>query len=80
MCASVLLKFNIKLFFGLKHITQIKLYATRRQMHVCKVVNTFFYFIIKSQYNFKDSNDCVTFPDSFFFHGQVKYTIFKDKQ
>jgi len=27
MCASVLLKLNIKLFFGIKHITPIKRYA-----------------------------------------------------
>jgi len=35
MCASVLLKLNIKLFFGKKHISQIKRYAIRRQMNVC---------------------------------------------
>jgi len=34
MCASVLLKLNIKL--GIKHITKIKLYAIRRQINVCK--------------------------------------------
>ena len=36
MCASVLLKLNIKRFFGIKHITQIKRYAIRRQINVCK--------------------------------------------
>jgi len=34
MCASVILKLNIKLFFGIKHITQIKRHATRRQINV----------------------------------------------
>ena len=77
MCTSVLLKLNIKLFFGIKHITQIKRYAIRRQMNVCKVVNTFSSSLFfRFQYNFKDSNACANFPDSFFIHGHVKYTIF----
>ena len=42
-------------------------------------VNTCFPIFFKFQYNFKDSNVCVTFSDSFIFHGHVKYTIFKDK-
>jgi len=43
MCASVLLKLNIKLFFGIKHNTQIKRYAIRRKMNVCKHI--FFLFL-----------------------------------
>jgi len=38
-----------------------------------------FSLFFKMQYNYKDSNACVTFPDSFFFHGRVKYTLLKDK-
>ena len=45
MCASVLLKLNIKQFFGIKHITQIKRYAMR-QMNVCK--HMFFLFFSNS--------------------------------
>jgi len=56
ICASVLLELNIKLLFGIKHFTQIKRYAIRRQMNVCKHI---LYF--KIQYNFKDSNACVIF-------------------
>jgi len=36
MCVSVLLMFNIKLFYGIKHISQIKRYAIKRQKNVCK--------------------------------------------
>jgi len=39
-------------------------------------VNTFFLFPFKFQYNFKERNACVTFPDSFFFHYHVKNAIF----
>jgi len=42
-------------------------------------VNTFFIFVFKFQYNFRDSDTCGTFPDIFFFHGHVKYTPFKEK-
>jgi len=42
MCASVLLKLYIKLSFGIKHITQIKWYAIRRQINVCKYILSFF--------------------------------------
>jgi len=41
-------------------------------------VNTFYPISFKFQYNFKDSNACVTFS-VFFFHGHEKNTIFKDK-
>jgi len=34
MCASVSLKLNIKLYFGIKHNTQIKRYAIRRHMDI----------------------------------------------
>jgi len=33
----------------------------------------------KFLFHFKDGYTYVTFPDSFFFHGHVKYTFFKDK-
>jgi len=37
-------------------------------------VNLFvFIFFFKFQYNFKDSNACVAFPDRLVFHGHVKY-------
>ena len=39
-------------------------------------VNT---FPFKFVHNFKDSNACDTFPDSFFIHGHLKYTILKEK-
>ena len=38
MCAPGLLKLYIKLFFRIIHITQIKRYAIRRQMNVCKYI------------------------------------------
>jgi len=72
MCSSVLLNLNIKLFFEIKNITQLKRY--RRQMNVCKYI-----FMIFSNSNIisKIANACVTCPDCFLFHGH--YTIFKDK-
>ena len=44
-------------------------------------VNIFFIhvFLFKFLHNFKNSNACDTFPDSFFFHGHLKYTILKEK-
>ena len=47
MCASVLLKLNIKLFFGIKHNTQIKRYAIRRKMNVHVYVNTCFSYFFQ---------------------------------
>jgi len=70
MCVSVLLIFNIKLFFGIKHISQIKRYGIQRQKNVCKYIS--FISLFKFQYNFKDGNACVTFHVSFCFHGHVK--------
>jgi len=46
-------------------------------MNVCKHIS--FHSFFKLQYNYKDSNACVTFPDSFFFHGHVKYTFLRTK-
>jgi len=36
VCVSVLLNLNIKLFFGIKYVTQIKRYALKKQMSLCK--------------------------------------------
>jgi len=75
-CASVLLKLNIKLFFGIKHITQIKRCAIRRKMNVCRHIFSFF---------FSNSNiiSKIAMPMFIFlivsFYGHDKYTIFKDK-
>jgi len=41
MCASDLLKLD-KTIFGIKHITQIKRYAIRRQMKLCKHICSLF--------------------------------------
>ena len=46
MCGSVLLILNIKLFFGIKHITQIKRYAIRRQINGCKHIYSYSFFQI----------------------------------
>jgi len=43
-------------------------------------MNEYKHILFKLQNNFKDSNACVTFPVSLFFHGYVKYTIFKNKK
>jgi len=42
-------------------------------------MNVWKHFDLKFLYNFKDSNACVAFSDSFFLRGHVKNTIFKDK-
>ena len=68
MCAFVLLKLNIKLFFGIKHITEIKRYAIRRQTNVCKHI-FFFFFQIPILF-LKNSNACV----SFFLNSNIIYT------
>jgi len=74
--ARVLLKLNIKVLFGIKHIKQMKRYVIRRQMNVCKFVC--FYF--KFQYYFKDSNACVTFPRSrLIYSTQFSRTNYKSK-
>jgi len=77
MCAPVLLKLNIKLFFGIKHITQIKQYAIRRQMNECKYI--FSYLFSKSNIISKITMPVLLFLIVSFFYGHVKYTIFKDK-
>jgi len=77
MCASVLLKINIKLFLGIKHITQTKQYAIRRQTNECKHI--FPYFFLNSNLILKKAMPVLLILIVSFFHGHVKYTIFKDK-
>jgi len=43
-------------------------------------VNTCFPIFFKFQYNFKDSNVCVTFSDSFIFHGHAKLHNFQGQK
>jgi len=62
MCTSVLLKLNIKLFFGIKQITQI---IWHKEANECMQTH-FFIFLFKILYDFNNSNVCVTFPDNFF--------------
>ena len=77
MCASVLLKLNIELFFGVKHIKQVKRYVIRRQMHVC---NHIFFSFLNFNIILKISMPVLLFfSGSFFYHRHVKLIVFKYK-
>ena len=75
MCAPALLKLYVKLFFGIKHITQIKRYAIRRNMNVCKYI----LFIFSKSYVISKIAIPVLLFLIVFCHGHVKYTTLKDK-